>query len=372
MSGWGGLGGWIVDLGGRRDAAGDSSNTSPPANATRRACDWVARKGLGPAIAAPAHYVCGPYWDDAPYEPPGDPEPPFEGGQCVGVSYRGTWFLPGSQISLVSFSGLGPIGELANGDFVSESGNQTTRRYGFVGKNSQGNDVPLFSEVTRLTSEGPLDFGGLIRLDGQPDDCGSPPLPDNPRDPVDLPPGRLPPDGQPVDISDPNDPNDTTPPIIFAPNPPPEYEPFVPFSPSFPGAPPFAFPPSPGDDIPPRVGEPTDIPPGGTGDDDVETPDNDLPDECIGYSWEFYDIPANRGGVPDASPRRFYEIFGSAQLRVSSRDAAIYDSPVKIDSARGVCYRSDKNLRVRGLSLNSKTTFGPVRVRPVYVVVREN
>jgi hypothetical protein len=103
----------------------------------------------------------------------------------------------------------------------------------------------------------------------------------------------------------------------------------------------------------------------------VDAPDNTMPDECVGYSWEFYDIPGHRGGIPGATPARFYEVFGSAQLRVSSQSGAVYDAPVKIDSARGVCYRSDTNLRVRGLSLNSKPSFGPVRVRPIYVVVRE-
>lgn len=362
MTGWGGLGGYLEDLQDRRQRAGDPNDTSPAANFTRRACDAVARSGLPPALAPHAHYACGPYWDDAPYDPPADPIPPFEGGQCPGVLYDVSLSYGSDNtnpIDTVFTNQLGPV----NFRVESDSGFNT---YYLT---SAGNDGPLV--VSLLTDENPFfSITGVSRVDGQPDNCGDPTTPD--RDPVVLPPGTLPPNGNPVDISDPNDPDDTTPPVRFSPNPPSEYEPFVPIIPEFPGAPPFAFPPGAGDDIPPRAGDPVDVPSGGTGDTDVETPDDELPDECIGYSWEFYDIPLNRGGIPGASPKRFYEIFGSAQLRVSGQDVGLYDAPVKIDSERGVCYRSDRNLRVRGLSLNSKASYGPVRVRPVYVVVKEN
>jgi hypothetical protein len=235
---------------------------------------------------------------------------------------------------------------------------------------SNDSEVAIFLGGQSFPIEGSAFITDVVRVDGQPDTCGNPPTPD--RNPVDLPPGTLPPDGLPVDISDPSDPNDTTPPVIFSPDSPPEYDPYVPIVPTIPGAPVFVFPPGPGDDIPPRVGDPVELPPGGTGEEDTEVPEEDSPDECIGYSWEFYDIPSDRGGIPGSVPSRFYEIFGSAQLRVSSSGDALYDSPVKIDSARGVCYRSDSNLRVRGLSLNAKATFGPVRVRPVYAVVGSN
>lgn len=371
MSGWGALGGYLEDLNGRRDRAANPTDTDPSTNLTRRACDWAARKGGVVAGAPHVQYTCGPYWNEqdeyAPPEPSGE-EPPFEGGQCP-ILYRVRLLLDATTGSGTAPQ-LDAVGPLQSITFSPSSlpANAPSQPLTLTVVNGSGQALTATANAVG-GADGVTFEPQIFPLGGLTDDCGDPePVKTNPA-PRSVPPSVLPPDGQPVPIDDPSSPTGV-PPIRF-PDVDTPYDPWLPIVNPPPGWPTFVLSPSPGDDITPRVGDPVDVPAGGTDDEDVETPEDELPDECIGYAWEFYDIPVNRGGIPGANPERFYEIFGSAQLRVSSRDSAIYDAPVKIDSARGVCYRSDKNLRVRGLSLNSKTSFGPVRVRPVYVVVRE-
>lgn len=371
MSGWGGLGGYVEDLANRRERAGDVNDSSPSANVTRRACDWAARKGGVVAGAPQVQFACGPYWNSQPDYVPPEPtseEVPFEGGQCADAPYRATFRNGEGGSIIVSLGAFGPISQVFQGQVIDSFPGFEVRRYGIAGLDQNGDELINVSDRTEQAVNPPLFFDGLTRDDFQPDNCGNPePTVVNP-DPRDVPFTRLPPDGTPVPIGDPNDPDDTTPPIIFPPTDTP-YDPWIPIINPPPGFPPFVLPPSSGDDIPPREGPETDVPPGGTDGDDIPAPEPVIPSEvCIGYAFDFYDIPANRGGISGSAPARYYEIFGSAQLKISTDSGEFYDLPVKIDSRRGVCYRSDESLKVIGLSLNSKVSFGPVRVKPIFVL----
>lgn len=375
MSGWGGLGGYYEFLDQQRNDAGDSNRTDSGTNLFRRACDWAARKGGIVAGAPHVQFGCGPYWDDQEeYDPPEatTEEPPFLGGQCSGVAYEATFNYevnaPGQTTApRIETLGprIGPITEYSIEILSEPSGPGFSGQARFRLRDFQGNSS---TDVVNFAFGTTPERGELSRVDGQPDNCGD--LPSEPRypDPRPVPPEILPPDGTPVPIGDPNDPDDNPPDIIFPPEDTP-YDPWIPIVNPPPGFPPFVFPPQGGDDIPPRTGEPIDVPGGGTGGSDIEAPEPAIPsEECIGFAWDFYDIPENRGGIPDSEPARYYEIFGSAQLRIRGTGAAFYDSPVKIDSRTGVCYRSDRSLKVEALSLNSKLSFGPVRVTPIYVL----
>ena len=373
MSGWGGLGGYLEDLNERRNRAADPADNAPDNNAFRRACDWAARKGGVVAGAPHVQFGCGPYWDDQPDYVPPEPSvtaPPYEGGQCavpyfIDFEWEECNTPRGNTIGPVP----GPLGGLTITETLADdgpcNGERMKRWRASIGTGTGGQANQVFTNV-----DGDISVS-VRRSDGLPDDCGDPPPVTTNPDPRDVPPTRLPPDGTPVPIGDPNDPNDPTPPIVFPPTDTP-YDPWIPIVNPPPGFPPFVFPPSGGDDIPPREGPETDVPPGGTDGDDIPEPEPVLPSEvCIGYAFDFYDIPENRGGIPGAVPARYYEIFGSAQLKIGTDSGEFYDLPVKIDSRRGVCYRSDESLKVIGLSLNSKVSFGPVRVKPIFVL-KEN
>ena len=104
--------------------------------------------------------------------------PPFEGGQCAGVPYLITYTfggVPGTD----GRSLRGPI--VSAGKFPSPQDPELCS-ISFTGLNAQGQEETITAAASACSV---VEFTGLIRQDGLPDDCGDPP-------PVE-PPGQPPP-----------------------------------------------------------------------------------------------------------------------------------------------------------------------------------
>lgn len=112
------------------------------------------------------------------------PGPPFTGGQCACVSYRVvfTRTVPGSQPQQVTSQPLaGPILGLVQGT----SGNATTFsvRHGVCSGGVQTGTT--LTQVSSSSAGTTASIVSIIRVDGQPDNCGNPPpviRPPNPGD----------------------------------------------------------------------------------------------------------------------------------------------------------------------------------------------
>lgn len=100
-----------------------------------------------------------------------NPDPPFTGGQCAGVSYQ--VFLSGrsgsgSTIGSANRTGQGPVGGVCFGPV-----NFGLTRVGVVfadGCQDAGGGI----STTSPANQSSWAITSVVRLDGQPDDCGSP------------------------------------------------------------------------------------------------------------------------------------------------------------------------------------------------------
>lgn len=363
MSGWGALGGYIEDLGNRARDAADPTNTSPETNALRRACDWAARKGGVVSASPQVRLGCGPYWEEQDdYDPPDEPVPggpPFEGGQCAvlyKLEVRAVPACDGEVLEIKRASGvIGPI-SLDSEETLSEdtSGGCTTRIY--RSRWRLGNGVVI---TINDRSESRPSYR-WVPADDSPDECGDPPSdPPTLPAPRPVPPTVLPPDGQPVDIRDPSDPDDRTPPITFPPTDTP-FDPFVPIINPPPGFPPFFFPPS--GDAPPVVGEPFDV----TGAGEDEDDEDDGITELIGYEFEVLDSRGFQTRIPGTNPVIYTRVVGSLQLRLEDTSGRVfYSDNLQITSQRGSIVRTDRSLKVTGVSYNSIPQLDGLRLRQI-------
>lgn len=349
---------WFTQIGEDRDAAGNPNDTSPRANTVRAACDWSASKG-GLVSGAPwVQATCRPYWNDNPdYDVPEEPEVPFTGGQCAGVLYTVTGSVTGDrgngQEIISSWNASGRPGPIALVTFELDSGTG-----GVDIDLRDGNNAVIRQLTGTFSSFGDLQFSNTnVREDGQPDDCGDPegvPIP-----PVDVP--GLPPDGTPIDVSPPGW---TGPPITITFS--PDEDPYAPIDTPFgpgdvfapPGQPPQSGPGS--EPLPPSEGD--DVA-GGDPSGEEETPGLEA---VIGYSWEFPNIPSDRGGVAGKVPRTFFEALGTIQLKLQDPDGGrYYDRQYVIRESRGSVFRKDETVSVVGVSWAVKPSFGVVQIRPL-------
>jgi hypothetical protein len=349
-----------------RQAIADPNDNSLEAQVGRKTCDVLSSVGYDQvplnSRTGPG-YACGGYWDDQGYDAPVD-SVPFTGGQCEGVQYRLIYEFNTSQsgnpVSTNTETGLGPI-----------SG------FSFVQTDSPGGSSDRY-EVTVTFATGPEVFNLIVgpgtvprvqrveRVDGQPDDCGdlppvSEPGPSNPGTPY----------GQPQPTSEPGFTITVDAPISNG----DEY--YFPVSYEFNGTrtgPTVSF---------NFEGNPPSLPPGGTSSegDDVaggepsgESDDPLTPEEeeagvvVIGYTWEFPAIPISRGGVPGTQPLTFYEKFASIQLKYRDGDGnEFYSEQRLICESRGSFVRPSESLGVVGVTWNTKSSFGPMLVRPIKV-----
>ena len=222
--------------------------------AGRRYCDFVGSQPgqailpwTGQGLVAPL--LCKPYWDSQGYDAPVAGDPPFNGGQCVGVGY----FVP-VEIFNTTTQQWGAVTNLSNcfGPITAITVTSTGMNQSILKvfcRNSSGNPIERTSSqnvvVERLRA-------GTIGVDGggDPSECGDPPFDgfepgDNPPPTPTFPLGEEPgfePDGQPFFFVPPIDSPIGGDPIDVPPQPDPD--------PTDPG--------SPGDDTPTDPGEPGD------------------------------------------------------------------------------------------------------------------
>jgi len=164
--------------------------------AGRRYCDFVGARpteafGVSAPISATTALLCKPYWDSQGYDAPEPGDPPFSGGQCVGVEYNVTTEVAfGGAPTPIVRSGQGPISlEIQPAPTPGQFEGQVI-----------ANGVIILG-ISGATS---IVITSIVRQDGQPDNCGDPPGdlepgPNPPPDPT-FPPGEEPgfdPDGQP-------------------------------------------------------------------------------------------------------------------------------------------------------------------------------
>lgn len=318
--------------------------------------------GVAGSLALPS--FCRPYWEDN-----GDVGPsefsPVSGGQCDGVAYDVfvTRVPPGQSAEQTSEA-------YANSDLIGPCSVENIRADGPAGGDPQAS-IWKFDVVTAGDS-----FPGqiaartsptfeFVREDGMPDECGNPPgdvRPDpdysNPRpsnSPTTVNVG-----GNDVDvvISDARvDVNGE----LYVEVTGPGFTVNVPVE-------------GPGEIVPPS--EPTEpVPdgspvepesPSGEVDDDLSGEDEEDGIETIGYRWLFPAVPDARGAIPLTTPKRFYPVLGSLQLRYQNADGlTFYGDVVRMQSEQGSLIRPDLRLTVTGVSYNSERIYGPLRLTPI-------
>jgi hypothetical protein len=279
--------------------------------------------------------LCKPYWDGQGYDPPQSVSP-FEGGQCINVSYKVDVFRnqSGGQVFTAQLYARGPITELSKtflGNFQY--------RMKIVG--STGFDQ---RDVGVLADEAPPSFGPIQRQDNQPDTCGNPE--------GDLQPGDNPPPTPTFPPGEEPGVDDEGQPFFFVP--------------------PIDDPTGSGDPVP--VPEPSPDGGGGAGGGPTEPPvagdeeegsegDEEFPPPEEGRRWvgcciRLTSIPVGTGTVPGTSPETILtQVVGNARLLFDSVTGDGYDTPVQIRSA-GLClWEPVKGLSPKGVRVNLKPGF---------------
>jgi hypothetical protein len=327
-------------------------------------------------------FVCEPYWNDKGFDPPQE-MPPFTGGQCAGVSYTVTmqWDVysdgadcsnPGTQaanrnatgpikgVSLSSFNGNdGPCPQ-GEGDVVTLNATNVDGSPRDIIVQGAGSDIFANPRITNI-----------VRIDGQPDNCGDPPPdsvpgPSNPGTPYDQPqplPGYPGVDiivGAPeitegddyyIPITITNDDGDPVgPPIFWTPD----------------GTPPELPPPPPPPIEPGEPQEPSD--PAGDIPDDIPPEDEDEGLETIGYEWTLTGLPGNLSRIPGTSPAVLTTPYGNVQLRYEDGTGATrYSDNLPIRVVSGSILRQDTRLTVKGVVYSRRPDIGGIRLTPLRV-----
>lgn len=128
--------------------------------------------GMPGPIAAGFESVCRPYLDSIGYGAPPVIDTPFRGGQCPGVNYRvtWTWTAPGFTSGVQTADRTGPLSFDRSGTGSLDCGSSGLTYNVLVMREGTGNNpVSLFAGCgAELASF------DVQRLDGQPDNCGSP------------------------------------------------------------------------------------------------------------------------------------------------------------------------------------------------------
>jgi hypothetical protein len=125
---------------------------------------------LAQGFGAAADIVCGREPRDLSSEFP----PPFQGGQCIGAPYNVSWR---ATTAFGTFEGT----DAAVGPVASESTLDGTTFRGFitslVGQPGEQTQQAFAQNLGNPPDTSNLSFGitGVVRTDGQPDNCGNPP-----------------------------------------------------------------------------------------------------------------------------------------------------------------------------------------------------
>lgn len=342
-----GLGGFARD--GYRTRCEQFANAPP----------WARLLARGPAGSLGR--VCKPYLDDIGADLPEITPPPFAGGQCEDVQYnvfaRG---LPafGGEITQQSGAVFGPIVGILRTPTGGGGGV-------FIGLQARDTLTTAFGVTTSEANAPSWRIINVVRVDGQPDNCGDPP--DGPLRPGPNPPPNPPPTPGPEPTADPGNPTGV--PLL----PIPEYDDPI-------GGPvPFeAEPDGTGGVGPEDIPGNTDSQEGGAenyGDaiaggsgTDVGSDDIDFGEPPTGRVWVGalfqFAIPTDYGDVPGSRPTNTVvpRVFGNCSLTYDSARG----TAVRVNSANVELFRPNGALKVTGVFVNSLPgiTFN---VRPVSV-----
>lgn len=377
----GGIVGGILSV---RDEIENPTPGNPVGPVGRAVCNAIASTGYqniplnsrtGPG------FVCEPYWNGEGIDPPEQPPAPFSGGQCEGVSYDCDVLLnsynaacEATPFGPFTYRVRGPVKGLEGLSPQERCGTTLFRNVDLVGTRSDGTDQ-IVDTTGNIGTSSIFEIVSLTvkRADGQPDDCGDPPLPpstpgpSNPGtpygSPIPLPgfpdvdivvdPPVLPPDGGPpywpIEIRDPSG-NPVGGPVVFSPS----------------GNPPDLPPPPPPPVQPGPPQEPSD--PAGDIPDDIPPEDEDEGLETIGYEWTLTGLPGNLSRIPGTSPAVLTTPYGNVQLRYEDGTGATrYSDNLPIRVVSGSILRQDTRLTVKGVVYSRRPDIGGIRLTPLRV-----
>lgn len=303
------------------------------------------------AAAVLVEKSCRPYLDSIGYGGGPSLELPFRGGQCVGVAYQVNWTrdTPGVGPVPQSIVRQGPLGfnrDLQEGELGVDCGvpGRTFNRYTLT---SPQGDVNLGSGCGVVVSG-----ISVARVDGLPDECGSPPpiLEDPEPPPV---PG---PDREPFTIAPDID-------IDIEVQIGPENVINVDI-----GAGPISIDPfggqdgdGGGDDGSPGAPELGPVTPGGNGgfggDDELGEPPAGK--RWVGVAMSISERPEGFGVITSVTPDKVYpEVVGNARLIYNAFGFEVVGTPVQIRSDRVTLWEEVRGANPVALRVNLKAGFG--------------
>lgn len=375
------ISGVVSGLADLRKRLADPSDTSLQARFNRGLCDVYASNASASLVtglggAAVMEELCRPYWASQGDNPQLS-KSPFTGGQCV-TNYRvtGSGRTTGGDTFTASTGNqqvTGPITSiepllrpdgLANVFRVKTA----TNTFGITSA-SFGNNSTIGIVPSTLTF-------AIVRLDGQPDNCGNPPDVVSP-DPTYSKPRPI---GSPTDIGSPGGAPDRW---IFSPTPDgglqgnPVPSPTGGYPPSFPGIefPGFSPVGTGGESsIPDPIveGEPTESPDEPTGNGEETAPNTPGVGEepnteyvCIGYRWVLLGFPSREGKVI-GTDTVFPRVVGNLQLKIrEGEDGFVRGDNLRMYSDKGILLVPDSRLVCRGIFW-SKAIPGRINLTPLY------
>lgn len=301
--------------------------------------------------------ACDPYYNDNGITPPPSSTNPFSGGQCQGAIYEVSleWeTLAGTQTTTLSV--FGPVSGTA---VEPEAGGQVS--VGVDARSFPGDPLFYSAGATQAEFGGTVKIIDVVRVDGQPDDCGDNP---NQYDPSpDAP--RVPSYGNPFEGEDFR--GRPAPVIVFRPTFSPDVGINIPVS--IDGNP-LDFGDAPAN---PNQGKPEDRKPLIPG--APQTPEPGEDGICfdpvdgrilVGVSWTLTVPEGQVGGIPQASIPIYPRVVGNIRLLLGSCSAGTPETDVRISTARGAVFRSVGGTEVAGCVFNVLPGIA-IQITPLYV-----
>lgn len=357
-----------------RERIADPNEIGVVPSAGRAVCRALASTGFSDiplANRSGPGFACQPYWEnegiDAPVE-----NPPFTGGQCPTV-YEVSLSAQFDRFDGTSGSGTfernlaGPI----EGTFI-ESGdfNGPNQRWGIIAQGEK--TVVGFGSCPPNTTRAcytSVDITSVVRVDGQPDDCGDPPGPSvpgpsNPGTPFGTP--------QPISIGDDVVNITVNPPQIDL-----SGSTFFPvnidvggvsLSPTINIKGTIGPPSLPAEPQPPAEDGPEVTPSDDAGEveDEPTEEEEDRKLETIGYKWRLTGLPDNIGGFVGTNPLVFPRPYGNIQLIFEDADGnRSFSAHLPIEAEQGSLIRAEASLKVRGVRYHKLPSIGGITLTPI-------
>lgn len=307
--------------------------------------------------------ACKPYYDENGIEPPSG-GPTFQGGQCVGVVYN-VFYRVYSSVNgwaVGAVSGYGPIRGLSfspshpgySGVYLDAHESDGSSPAQFFASYVQDENIPSVAIVN------------VVRLDGQPDDCGNPPSPFSPS-------SNAPPASYGVPFLGQDSKGRPAPITIFAPSLNPDGSLSIPVN---------------IDGTPADLGNPSPLPGGGKPEDNAPVEPGDAKEpspedggkvcfdavegkELVGVSWTLT-VPEAFGEIPGSLVPVYPRVIGNIRLILGACDTVlgVVQDQVQIRTAKGSLFRPFGGTQVAGAIINTLPGVG-VSLTPLYVSVED-